>query len=187
MATRKRDIPEINAGSMADIAFLLLVFFLVTTTMDIPTGLQVALPPISEEPPEDSKQKKREVLEVLVNANDQLLVEGAPLTINKLRQKTIDHLTNEGRNPTLSTSSVKAIVSLKNDRGTSYDMYVQVYNELTAAYNSVRDDYSKAKYGKPYSELDPKRKSDIPKIKEVKAKYPKKLSEAEPVSLGGGE
>ena len=105
MGSRRRDIPEINAGSMADIAFLLLVFFLVTTTMDIPTGLQVALPPISEEPPEDSKQKKREVLEVLVNAADQLLVEGSPLTIDRLQQKTIDHLTNEGKDPTLSTTS----------------------------------------------------------------------------------
>ncbi len=183
MGSRRRDIPEINAGSMADIAFLLLVFFLVTTTMDVPNGLQVALPPISEEPPEDSKQKKREVLEVLVNSADQLLVEGSVLTIDKLRQKTMDHLTNEGRNPTLSTTSTKAIVSLKNDRGTSYDMYVQVYNELTAAYNQVRDDYSMQKFGVIYSKLDPKRDED--KIKEVKAKYPKKLSEAEPVSIGG--
>jgi len=183
MGSRRRDIPEINAGSMADIAFLLLVFFLVTTTMDVPNGLQVALPPISEEPPEDSKQKKREVLEVLVNSADQLLVEGSVLTIDKLRQKTMDHLTNEGRNPTLSTTSTKAIVSLKNDRGTSYDMYVQVYNELTAAYNQVRDDYSMQQFGVIYSKLDPKRDED--KIKEVKAKYPKKLSEAEPVSIGG--
>ena len=183
MGSRRRDIPEINAGSMADIAFLLLVFFLVTTTMDVPNGLQVALPPISEEPPEDSKQKKREVLEVLVNSADQLLVEGSALTIDKLRQKTIDHLTNEGRNPTLSTTSTKAIVSLKNDRGTSYDMYVQVYNELTAAYNKVRDEYSMQKYGVIYSKLDPLRDED--KIKEVKKKYPKKLSEAEPVSIGG--
>ncbi len=183
MGSRRRDIPEINAGSMADIAFLLLVFFLVTTTMDVPNGLQVALPPISEEPPEDSKQKKREVLEVLVNSADQLLVEGSVLTIDKLRQKTMDHLTNEGRNPTLSTTSTKAIVSLKNDRGTSYDMYVQVYNELTAAYNQVRDDYSMQKFGMIYSKLDPTRDED--KIKEVKAKYPKKLSEAEPVSIGG--
>ncbi len=185
MASRKRDIPEINAGSMADIAFLLLVFFLVTTTMDIPTGLQVALPPITEEPPEESKQKKREVLEVLVNANDQLLVEGAGMSIDKLRQKAIDHLTNEGRDPSLATTSTKAIVSLKNDRGTSYDMYVQVYNELTAAYNEVRDAYSMKEYGKPYSKLDPQVPGDKDRIKAVKEKYPKKLSEAEPVSIGG--
>jgi len=182
MGSRRRDIPEINAGSMADIAFLLLVFFLVTTTMDIPTGLQVALPPISEEPPDESKQKKREVLEVLVNAGDLLLVEGSVMTVDRLRQKCIDHLTNDGRDPNLATSSTSAIVSLKNDRRTSYDMYVQVYNELTAAYNEVRDEYSMATYGKKYTELDPIREKE--KIKAVKKKYPKKLSEAEPVSIG---
>jgi biopolymer transport protein ExbD len=182
MGKRRRDIPEINAGSMADIAFLLLVFFLVTTTMDIPTGLQVALPPISETPPENSQQKKREVLEVLVNSADLLLVEGDVMSIDKLKQKCKDHLTNEGRDPSLASSSTKAIVSLKNDRGTSYKMYVQVYNELTAAYNEVRDEYSMRTYGKSYSDLSPEREEN--KIKDVKAKYPKKLSEAEPVNIG---
>ena len=167
---------------MADIAFLLLVFFLVTTTMDVPNGLQVALPPMSEEPPPDSKQRKREVLEVLINAGDQLLVEGAPMSIDKLRQKAMDHLTNEGVDPTLSTTSTKAVVSLKNDRGTSYDMYVQVYNELTAAYNDVRDEYSMREFGKLYTKLSTEREKE--KIKQVKEKYPKKLSEAEPVSIG---
>ncbi len=180
MSRKSRGIPEINAGSMADIAFLLLVFFLVTTTMDIPTGLQVALPPITDEPPPESQQRQREVLEVLVNASDQLLVEKELMSIDQLRQKTVDHLTNEGRNPNLSSTSTKAIVSLKNDRGTSYDMYVQVYNELTAAYNEVRDDYAMKKFGKPYKKLTKEAQVD-----EVKAKYPKKLSEAEPVSLGG--
>jgi len=182
MGSRRRDIPEINAVSMADIALLLLVFCLVTTTMDVPTGLRVALPPIGDEPPPESKQRKREVLEVLVNAADQLLVEGSPLSIDRLKQKAIDHLTNEGADPTLASSSQKAIVSLKNDRGTSYDMYVQVYNELTAAYNEVRDEYSMREFGKKYTELDGTR--DKEKIKQVKEKYPKKLSEAEPVSLG---
>jgi biopolymer transport protein ExbD len=179
MARKGRGIPEINAGSMADIAFLLLVFFLVTTTMDIPTGLQVALPPITDEPPDDSKQKKRDVLEVLVNNADQLLVEGELLQLNRLKEKTKRHLTNEGRNPNLATTSTKAIVSLKNARGTSYETYVQVYNELTAAYNEVRDEYSMEKYGKPYGKL---RKES--QRKDVKTKYPKKLSEAEPVSIG---
>jgi len=179
MARKGRGIPEINAGSMADIAFLLLVFFLVTTTMDIPTGLQVALPPLTDVPPPDSKQKQREVLEVLVNSADQLLVEKEIMTVDKLREKTKKHLTNEGKDPTLSTTSTKAIVSLKNDRGTSYDMYVQVYNELTAAYNEVRDEYSMSKYGVEYAKL--RKESEI---EDVKKKYPKKLSEAEPVSIG---
>jgi biopolymer transport protein ExbD len=179
MARKGRGIPEINAGSMADIAFLLLVFFLVTTTMDIPTGLQVALPPLTDVPPPDSKQKQREVLEVLVNSADQLLVEKEILTVDKLKDKTKRHLTNEGKDPTLSSTSTKAIVSLKNDRGTSYDMYVQVYNELTAAYNEVRDEYSMSRFGVEYGKL--RKESEI---EEVKKKYPKKLSEAEPVSIG---
>ncbi|MBR9861218.1 biopolymer transporter ExbD [bacterium] len=180
MARSGRGIPEINAGSMADIAFLLLVFFLVTTTMDIPTGLQVTLPPITDVPPPDTKQRKRNVLEVLVNANDQLLVEGELMRIEKLKDKTIQHLTNEGKDPNLAVSSTDAIVSLKNDRGTSYDMYVRVYNELSAAYSEVRDEYSIRKFGVP---LDKLRSED--QAKEVTDKYPKKLSEAEPVNVGG--
>lgn len=180
MSRNSRGIPEINAGSMADIAFLLLVFFLVTTTMDIPTGIQVALPPlIEDEPPPESPQREKEVLEVLVNANNQLLVEKRPMDISQLRQKTMDHLTNEGRDPNLSTTSTKAIVSLKNDRQTSYETYVRVYNELTAAYNIVRNNYAMQKFGRPYDKLNEDQ------LKEVKKKYPKKLSEAEPVNIGG--
>ena len=185
MGTRKRDIPEINAGSMADIAFLLLVFFLVTTTMDIQAGLNVALPPITDVPPPQTKQKKREVLEVLINASDQLLVEGAPMTIDKLKETTVDHLSNNGRSEKYSTSPKNAIVSLKNDRGTSYDMYVQVYNELTAGYNQVRNDYAEAKYNKTYTELrESKKESDKLRVKEIQKAIPRKLSEAEPVSIG---
>ena len=180
MSRKGRGIPEINSGSMADIAFLLLVFFLVTTTMDIPTGLQVSLPPITDEPPPITKQRDREVLEVLINASDQLLVEKEWMKIEELRQMTKDHLTNEGKLPNLSSTSTEAIVSLKNARATSYDMYVQVYNELMAAYKEVRNEYSQAKYGKPYNKL---RKED--QIKDVKSKYPQKLSEAEPVNIGG--
>lgn len=174
-----RGIPEINAGSMADIAFLLLVFFLVTTTMDIPTGLQVALPPISDVPPETSTQNKRQVLDVLVNAADQLLVKGELMQVENLKEKCKKHITNEGKDPTLSTSSTKAIVSLKSDRGTSYDMYVRVYNELTKAYNEVRDEYAQQKFGTTYGKLRLESQ-----VNEVKKKYPKKLSEAEPSKIG---
>ena len=180
MARKKRGIPEINAGSMADIAFLLLVFFLVTTTMDIPTGIRVQLPPISDEPPDKSQQKEREVLKVLVNSRDQLLVEGELMQIDRLREKTKRHLTNEGRDPNLSTTSTEAIVSLKNDRSTSYEMYLKVYNELQAAYAEVRDEFSVGKYGVEFTNL-----RDTSRINTVKRKYPKKLSEAEPVDVEG--
>jgi biopolymer transport protein ExbD len=183
MPKSKRGIPEINAGSMADIAFLLLVFFLVTTTMDVPTGIQVALPPITDEPPPQSKQRKREVLEVLINSNDQLLVEGDLLELDRLTEITKTHLTNEGRDPRYATSSTNAIVSLKNDRSTSYEAYIGVYNELQRAYNEVRDEYANQMFGRTLKELE-----DLnleAEVKKVKKKYPIKLSEAEPVDVEG--
>jgi biopolymer transport protein ExbD len=181
MARKKRPIPEINAGSMADIAFLLLVFFLVTTTMDTDKGLRVKLPPYPDPtmPPPTSTQNNRNVLEVLVNANNQLLVEGQIADIEGLTELTKAHLTNEGRRLDLAESSEKAIVSLKNDRGTSYQRYVQVYNELTRAYNEVRNSYSNSMYNKDYQDLTKEPK------KVVRKKYPMKISEAEPVDKSG--
>ena len=180
MARRPRETADINAGSMADIAFLLLIFFLVTTTMDIDTGLQVGLPPMPEENQQViSQQKQRNVLVVLINANNQLLVEGDLLDIEDLSDKTIEFLNNNGRNPKLSDSPEKAIVSLKNDRGTSYNTYVSVYNELKRAYRIVRDEEAMRLYGKPYSKLNESQ------AKNVKSKYPQKISEAEPVNIGG--
>jgi biopolymer transport protein ExbD len=177
--SKSRGIPEINAGSMADIAFLLLVFFLVTTTMDIPTGIQVALPPYSEEPPIVTPQKKKEVLDVLVNAADMLLVKGEPLKVEDLKNKVVEHVSNNGRNPNYSTSPLKAIVSLKSDRGTSYAAYVTVYDELSKAYSELRNEYSMNKYGIPYSKLTRKSQKD-----EVQKAIPKRISEAEPVDFG---
>ncbi|MCB9245234.1 MAG: biopolymer transporter ExbD [Flavobacteriales bacterium] len=178
---KSRGTPEINAGSMADIAFLLLVFFLVTTTMDTDKGLRVKLPPWPDPniPPPVSTQNNRNVLEVLVNARDLLLVEGDLMDIEMLTEKTKEHLTNEGRNPKLAESSEKAIVSLKNDRGTSYERYVEVYNELKRAYNEVRNEYAKSKYNKDFAKLTEK------EADEVQEKYPMKISEAEPVDIGG--
>jgi hypothetical protein len=105
------------------------------------------------------------------------------MDVRRLRQKTIYHLTNKWRNPTLPSSSENAIVSLKADRGTSYETYVDVYNELTAAYNIVRNDYSMENFGGPFYKLHPERDKD--KIEQVKKKFPKQLSEAEPVDIGG--
>ncbi len=182
MARHKRNIPEINAGSMADIAFLLLVFFLVTTQMDTDKGLRVRLPPKLDEnqPPPDTKQHDRDVLRVLVNANDQLLVEDKLMRIEELTEFTKRHLTNEGRLPNFAESSEKAIVSLQNDRGTTYGRYVQVYNELKRAYNEVREEYSRAKFNKSYEALSVTDKNA------VDDKYPIKISEAEPVDYGEG-
>ncbi|MDX5321655.1 MAG: biopolymer transporter ExbD [Bacteroidota bacterium] len=182
MARKSRALPEINAGSMADIAFLLLIFFLVTTTMDSDSGISIKLPPweenITEPPP---PIKARNVLEVLVNSNNQLLVEGEVIRVNQLRDKTKKFITNEGLDPNMSVSPEKAVISLKNDRGTNYVTYISVQNELKAAYREVRDEYARQKYGRKYDDLSEKQQD------EVKEKYPQKISEAEPENIGGAE
>ena len=179
MARKSRKIPEINAGSMADIAFLLLVFFLVTTTMDQQKGLRVQLPPYPDPnvPPPVVEQNDRNVLEVLVNSGDQLLVERKPLRINQLTELTKRHIQNEGRLPNFADSSQAAIVSLKKDRGTSVQRYVEVYNELIRAYVEARDEYALNKFGRSFKDLPKKSEQAL----EVQKKYPMKISEAEPV------
>ena len=177
----RRTLPEINAGSMADIAFLLLIFFLVTTTMDVDTGLVRKLPamPEEEEIIDDSQIKARNIYVVLVNAKDQLLVEEELMDISQLREGAKKFLNNWGKNPDLSDSPLKAIISLQNDRGTSYEMYVKVQNELSAAYRELRDAEAQRKFGVYYAEL----KGDLKK--EIRKMYPQKISEAEPKKMGG--
>jgi len=175
----RRSLPEINAGSMADIAFLLLIFFLVTTTMDVDTGLVRKLPamPEEEEIIDDSQIKARNIYVVLVNAKDQLLVEDELITISELREGTKRFLDNWGKNPNLSDNPQKAIVSLQNDRGTSYEMYINVQNELSAAYHELRDREAQKKFGQNYSDLKGENKKEIRKM------FPEKISEAEPKNV----
>ena len=192
MARNKRAIPEINAGSMADIAFLLLIFYLVTTTMDTDKGINRKLPPIElvQDPP---PIKERNIFTVLVNSNDQLLVEDEYLEINELRAKAMEFIDNNGDNSCeyckgygVSSSSdnpVKAVISLQNDRGTSYGMYVKVQNELVAAYEDLRERYAEDEYGRSYRGMDPEEDEEI--IKEIKNAYQQKISEAEPLNIGG--
>ncbi|NNF01652.1 MAG: biopolymer transporter ExbD [Bacteroidia bacterium] len=178
---KARGVPAINAGSMADIAFLLLIFFIVATTMDVDRGIATKLPPLPEDEQEDDDQiHDRNVFVVLVNAGDQLLVENEYTSIENLRDMTIAFVTNNGVNPNLSDNPDKAIVSLQNDRGTSYDMYIQVQNELKAAYNRIRDEAALQKFGKKYNDL-----TDEDQIDEIQDMYPIKISEAEPVDIGG--
>jgi len=205
----KRSAPEVNAGSMADIAFLLLIFFLVTTTIETDSGLNRKLPPMEDQvdPP---IIREKNIFTVLVSKNDQLLVEEELADIADLRSLAIAFLDNGGgvgdeaceycqgeRDEASSDNPDKAIISLKNDRETSYKVYIAVQNELVAAYNDLRNrefeklfgsslgiDFVKAQ--KQYD--DPRTSSERKellksKLDQVKAMYPQKLSEAESTKL----
>jgi len=178
-SARDRMKNEINAGSMADIAFLLLIFFLVTTTIVEDKGITVKLPPWSEEEPDIQKLKERNVYSVLVNANNELLVRGEPMRVSELRNNAKEFIANPNNRPDYSEKPTMAIISLKNDRGTEYKTYLSVYNELKGAYNELWDDLSRRKYGVPYSD-------DLPlaQRKAIKDEIPMVLSEAEPTNFG---
>jgi biopolymer transport protein ExbD len=179
MADRK--IPEINAGSMADIAFLLLVFFLVTTTIQTDAGLYQLLPQWVEEESkaEPPKKNKKNVMQVKITASDQVIVEAGkqPAQINfdvlSLKDRTIEFLTNNGKTEDLSEKPTMAVIVLQNDNGTSYDKYLSVLNELNAAYNTIWNQASKDKFAVAYDALTKEQQE------EIKMKYPKFLSEAD--------
>jgi len=179
-------VPEINASSMADIAFLLLIFFLVTTEIDIDEGINVALPPWSDVAPPPVELNDRNTLTVLINSRNQLLVEEELDDVDNLRKRTIEFLSNNGRNPELSNSPQEAVVSFKGDVGTSYETYIQVYNELRGAYNDLRNDLARKKTNgrvKAFLDLDPNTRDSV-LIEEIKFELPIRLSEAEPTKLG---
>lgn len=187
MPSNKRKVPEPNAAPMADIAFLLLIFFLVVTTFDTDKGIQRKLPPMPEGEPPTVETKDKNVFIVLLNSQDKLLVEGDPLDISRLKDRAkqfIDKRTTALRNK----DDKDPIVSLKNDRGTSYDTYIQVQNELTEAYNELRNRYAQRKFGISYYKLQEEEENskDAKRmLKDIKLKYPMKISEAEPEKVGG--
>lgn len=175
---RERKAPEVNAGSMADIAFLLLIFFLVTTTIAVDSGVLVKLPPWSNEPPPEMKLNSRNVYSVLVNANNDLLVRGEPKPIEQLKEDTKIFIMNPQKLENMAEKPTKAIISLKNDRGTSYGTYVEVYNELKAAYNELRNEEANKRFGKDFQYLD------RVKQREIRDDIPLVISEAEPTNFG---
>ncbi len=190
----KREVGEINAGSMADIAFLLLIFFLVTTTMDVDTGIARQLPPIPEEKADtDAEVKERNIFAVLINAQDRLLVNGRPMEVSELREKAKEFIKSNPNDETLpemeeiqinginKTVLVSAgIISLRNDRGTTYGRYIEVQNELVAAYNELRNEAAFEYFGKrTYDELNEDQQIAVREI------YPQRISEAEPKNIGG--
>jgi len=183
---------ELNTASMADISFLLLTFFLLTSSIDTDQGISRKLPP--PQPPDQKPVdiKDRNVLKVLVNKSNNLLVQGKPVNIRELKETAKLFLANPGRRndfpemeekviPGLGKISVsKGIISLKNDRGTSYNTYIQVQNELTAAINELRNELSKQKFGVPFKDL-----TDESSIDAISLAIPVAISEAEPENTGG--
>jgi biopolymer transport protein TolR len=201
--SRRKGAPEVNAGSMADIAFLLLIFFLVTTTIETDAGLDRMLPPI-EPPDTDVVIKQKNIFTVSINKSGQLLVEEQLMDLEDLRDAAIAFLDNGGaaqgspdycnycqgkRDASSSDNPQKAIISLKNDRETSYKTYITVQNELVGAYNDLRNRESRRLYGRDFIEmeneyLNPETPSSVrdelkEKVQRVQELFPQKLSEAE--------
>ena len=190
-----KKIPQINASSMADISFLLLIFFLVTTSMDVNQGLARRLPaPI---PPdmkiEDKDINKRNLLVVKINSANQLMVQGQLMDIKQLRGKAKEFILNKNNDehyPKLVEEDFGApigtilytkdhVISVQNDVDTQYQAYLDVQNELVAAYNELREECAKQYFHKSFSELEEEQQKQIQKI------YPQKISEAEPKNYGG--
>ncbi len=180
MNTRKfrRSNASIGAGSMADIAFLLLIFFLVATTIDVDKGIMVKLPPFCEGPECSEPVIDKNVFSVMVNAADQLLIEGQPAEVSSLRSKAKEFISNPNRLRHLPKSPRAAIISIKNDRGTSYAAYLKVYNELRGAYNELWEEAARDRYDRSYTTLEPSIQ------KEIRKHIPLIISEAEPTNYG---
>lgn len=187
-----RKIQEIDAGSMADIAFLLLIFFLVTTTMDTDKGLTRMLPPMPPENVIDPPPiNERNVFIVLVNSQDKLFVEGEPLDIMQLKDKAKEFIANPANREDLPVRSMKFIeelgrevevcdkdvISVRNDNSTTYATYIAVQNELIAAYNELREDFAQAEWAKSYEDLDKDQQKAVRKV------YKLGISEAEPKNV----
>lgn len=195
---RRAGAPEVSAGSMADIAFLLLIFFLVTTTIETDAGLDRMLPPI-EPPDTDVVIKQKNIFQVNINKNGQLLADDELIELKDLRSKAMAFLDNGGdgtcsycqgrKNAESSDNPSKAIISLKNDRETKYSTYITVQNELVGAYNDLRNREAQRLYKKNFVDmeaeyLNPETDDDVKeelkeRVKKIQDLFPQKLSEAE--------
>jgi len=199
---RRGGAPEVSAGSMADIAFLLLIFFLVTTTIETDAGLDRMLPPM-EPPDTDVIIKEKNIFQVNINKNGQLLADDNLINLKELREKAKEFLDNNGdgtcayckgkKDAGSSDNPQKAIISLKNDRETKYSTYITVQNELVGAYNELRNREAERLFKRTFVEmeaeyLNPETKDKLDedaydelkgKVKRIQELFPQKLSEAE--------
>ena len=185
--------PGINSTSTADIAFLLLCYFLMSSSMGSQSGLSRRLPPMPapDQQLTDQKVNRRNIIVVRINSSDRLFAGSEPIDISMLKDRIKIFLTNPNNDPDLPERKMTAIeglgeeypvsqgvISLQNDRGTSYQAYIAVQNELVKAINELRDEFSLARYGKVFTALD----EDTQEI--VKDAIPQNISEAEPVDVG---
>ena len=175
---KKREGAEINGSSMADIAFLLLIFFLVTTTINVDTGIGMVLPPPLDPEQEPPPIRERNLMKILVNAQGLVLMDEEPVPITEVRTKLIDFIDNPEGNEELAVSPDAAIVSLKTQRETPYSIYIDMLDEVMGAYKDLRDAASRSNYGVPYDALA----DDSPQQNQIQDMYPKKISIAEPDS-----
>lgn len=187
MARKKRGAAEVNAGSMADIAFLLLIFFLVTTTIASDKGLAIRLPPKQDpnEPPPEVKFNERNIFKVLLNSSDAMLVNGEPMdNTDQLRDKVKEFVLNYGNNPSLSVSPTDAVVSFKTDRGTGYEKFINVYDELKGAYYEIYAEELgiSAELVRNINDAEP---SVQDSYDELRKEIPMQISIAEPSKAGG--
>ncbi|MDN4164382.1 biopolymer transporter ExbD [Cytophagales bacterium LB-30] len=184
MAKKQRANPTVNSSSMADIAFLLLIFFLVTTTIASDKGILFQLPPKPDpnEPPPDIKFNQRNIFKILINSNDKMLVEDEPMDdISQLKGKVKEFVLNNGKNKELSDSPKDAIISLKADRGTSYEKFITVLDILETSYNEMYG----ARVGltaDQFRELDLKNPVDKERYDRARENFPKNISIAEPTN-----
>lgn len=165
---------EIDSSALADIAFLLLIFFLVATTIDIDTGIGLVLPPPPDPEQKPPPIKDRNLLKILVNSQGMVLIEEEPSAISEVKQQVMEFVNNKGQDPELSDSPQKAIVSIKTDRQTPYNVYINMLDEVKGAYRELRDRASMAEFGKQYGALNEAQK------KKIQEMYPQKISIAEP-------
>ena len=195
MAKNKK-IPEINASSQADIAFTVLIFFLVVSTMDVDTGIVRVLPPMPDPnvKQEDVKVKERNLFLVFVSGSGQIMAGGKVIPLQQLKDKAKEFILNPMNDKNLPEKVEKdiempdgskwkypvseGVISLQNTRDTDYQVYIKVQNELTRAFNEVRDEVSMMKFGKKFADLDKPEGSVITKA------VPLKISEAEPRKMG---
>ena len=183
-----KSTPALNTTSSADIAFLLLIFFLVSTTMDVDKGIQRRLPPMPDEnqKQQDIKVNRRNIVVVRINSQDRILAGGVPMDVTQVKEKIKEFIVNPTNSESLPEKEMKdiegfgqyavskGVVSLQNDRGTSYSAYLRVQNEIVKAFNEIRDDFAMVNYGSKYADLDEE------KQRIVRDAVPQSISEAEP-------